>query len=75
MERSTPPGVEGAIAPGARVDHLKKAMHYRDQAIHLRLLAGQDENVETREALLQVARTYDRLHIKHLALADPTNGG
>jgi hypothetical protein len=49
------------------VDHLRKAAHYRDQAAHLRTLAEQDENVETREALLQVARTYDRLHIKHLA--------
>ena len=55
---------------GARVDHLAKAQHYRAQAENLRALAGMDENVETREALLTVARTYDRLHVKYLAQAE-----
>jgi hypothetical protein len=31
-------------------------------------LAAQDENLQTREALLAVARDYDRLSSKHLKL-------
>jgi hypothetical protein len=53
--------------------HRQKAIHYREQAVHLRTLAEQDDNVETREGLLEIARTYDRLHIKHLSLAQPTS--
>jgi hypothetical protein len=46
-----------------------KAQHYRDQAENVRQLAALDDNAETREALLAVACTYDRLHTKYLALA------
>ena len=52
-------------------DNLSKAQHYRDQAEHLRVLAGLDDHAETREALLTVARTYDRVHTKYMALAAP----
>ena len=42
-----------------------KAKHYKDQAEHLRGLASLDDNADTREALLSVARSYDRLHTKY----------
>jgi hypothetical protein len=51
-------------------DNLTKAAHYRVQAENLRSLATQDENTPTREALLSVARTYDRLYTKYLGLAE-----
>ncbi len=49
---------------------LAKAKHYRDQAENLRSLAALDDNVETRESLLAVARTYDRLSEKFLERAN-----
>ena len=52
-------------------DNVTKANRYRDQAAHLRSLAAQDDNPETREALLSVARTYDRLSAKYSAMIDP----
>jgi hypothetical protein len=52
------------------VDNLEKANHYRDQAANLRRLAEKDDYAETREGLLSIARTYDRLHVKYLALAE-----
>jgi hypothetical protein len=48
-----------------------RAHHYRDEAINLRKLAEKDDHAETRESLLSVARTYDRLYAKYLALAHP----
>ena len=47
-----------------------KAKHYKEQAEHLRVLASLDDIAETREALLTVARSYDRLYAKHSA-GDP----
>jgi hypothetical protein len=55
-------------------NNLTKAKHYRDQAENLRKLAAQDENTSTREALLSVARTHDRLYTKYLGLAKPKRG-
>ena len=52
------------------MDNLKKANHYRDQAANLRQLAELDDHAETREGLLAIARTYDRLYVKYLALAE-----
>ena len=52
-------------------DNFTKASHYRDQAAHLRNLAAQDENPDTREALLSVARKYGALAVKYFAVADP----
>jgi len=49
-------------------DHVK-AQHYREQAENLRKLAAQDSNAETREALLSVALSYDRLSTKFSAQA------
>ena len=54
-------------------DNNSKAQHYRDQAEHLRQLAALDDNAETREALLKVARAYSRLHTKYMASAAPEN--
>ena len=50
-----------------------KAQHYRDQAEHLRMLAAQDDNPETREALLSVARKYDQLSAKYSAMTGSKN--
>ena len=52
------------------MDDLTRARHYRDEATNLRQLAQKDDNPETRESLLSVARSYDRLSRKYLALAD-----
>jgi hypothetical protein len=41
---------------GGMPENLAKAQHYREQAEHLRALAALDENLQTREALLAVAR-------------------
>jgi len=57
------------------LDNLARAHHYRDEAINLRKLAEKDDNAETRESLLAVARTYDRLYGKYLALAHPATAG
>ena len=53
------------------MDYLKKANHYRREADNLRTMAGLDDNIETRETLLSVARIYDRLYLRYLALALP----
>ena len=53
------------------MDHIARAHHYRDEAINLRKLAEKDDHPETRESLLSVALTYDRLYAKYLALAHP----
>ena len=53
------------------MDNLTRAHHYRDEAENLRKLAAKDDNQETREGLLEIARTYDRLYSKYLALAHP----
>ena len=53
------------------LDHLTRAHHYRDEAMNLRKLAEKDDHAETRESLLSVALTYDRLYAKYLALAHP----
>jgi hypothetical protein len=54
------------------LDNLTRAHHYRDEAENLRKLAERDDHQETRESLLSVARTYDRLYAKYLALAHPS---
>ena len=56
---------------GASLDNLTRAHHYRDEAANLRKLAEKDDHPETRESLLAVALTYDRLYAKYLALANP----
>jgi hypothetical protein len=43
------------------VDRQAKSDHYREHAKNLRMLAAQDDNAGTREALLDVALNYDRL--------------
>ncbi len=53
---------------------LTNAKHYRDQAKNLRALAAKDENTSKPEALLFVARTYDRRYTKCLGLAEPRKG-
>ena len=55
---------------GAKMDYLTRAHHYRAEAENLRKLAEKDDNAETREGLLSIARTYDRLYTKYLALAE-----
>jgi hypothetical protein len=45
---------------GPATDQIK-ADHYREQADNLRKLAALDSNEATRDALLDVARNYDRL--------------
>jgi hypothetical protein len=50
-------------------DSFAEAQHYKERAEHLRALAAQDENLQTREALLAVARDYDRLASKSMNLA------
>jgi len=47
-------------------DDLLKAQHYHDQAVHMRELAVRDTNEETRNALLLLAESYDRLCRKFL---------
>jgi hypothetical protein len=73
--KGTYQGVRAYAVPkverGAMDDNLTKAKHYRDEAENLRKLAALDDNAETREALLSVARTYDRLHVKYLGLGKP----
>ena len=50
-------------------ENLTRAQYYQEQAEHLRELAAKDDNVKTREALLVVARDYDRLSSKYMNLA------
>jgi hypothetical protein len=50
-------------------DNFAEAQHYRERAENLRALAAQDENLQTREALLAVAHDYDRLAAKFMNLA------
>lgn len=50
------------------MDHLERARHYRDEAKSHRKLAEQDDCRETREHLLSVALTYDRLFAEQMAL-------
>jgi hypothetical protein len=50
-------------------DNFTEAQHYKERAEHLRALAAQDENLQTRESLLAVARDYDRLVSKFMNLA------
>ena len=52
------------------MENLAKANHYREQAANLRKLAEMDDHAETREGLLTIARTYDRLYVKYLALSE-----
>jgi hypothetical protein len=47
---------------------LSKAQHYRNQGDRLRELAAPDDNIETREALLSVARKCDQLSVKYSAM-------
>ena len=54
---------------GGNVDNLTKANHYRDQAANLRHLAELDDHAETREGLLSIARSYDRLYVRYLGLS------
>jgi len=60
---------EGPISYRGDVDNFTKANHYRDQAANLRRLAELDDNAETREGLLSIARSYDRLCLKYLSLS------
>jgi hypothetical protein len=60
---------EGPVAYGGDVDNLTKANHYRDQAVNLRQLAEKDDHPETREGLLSIARSYDRLSVRYLSLS------
>ncbi|MBW8708296.1 MAG: hypothetical protein JF627_03380 [Alphaproteobacteria bacterium] len=53
------------------MDYLSKAQLYRVRAENLRALAAQDENLQTREALLAVARDYDREASKLLNRTGP----
>lgn len=55
------------------MDNLARAHHYRDEAANLRKLAEMDDHPETRESLLTVALTYDRLYAKYLASAPPAS--
>lgn len=57
------------------MDNLLRSQRYREQAENLRALAAQDDNLQTREGLLAVARDYDRLSAKHLKLAGTTQSG
>jgi hypothetical protein len=50
-------------------DRFAQAQHYSERAEQLRTLAAQDENLQTRDALLAVARDYDRLASKLLSSA------
>ena len=56
------------------MENIGRAQTYYERAESLRMLAAQDEQIETREALLAVARSYDRLATKFLDLAkrDPS---
>jgi hypothetical protein len=49
-------------------DYLAEARHYKDRAEHLRAIAAQDANPQTREALLAAAGDYDRLASKVIDL-------
>jgi hypothetical protein len=53
-------------------DSLARAQHYREQAAHMRELAAQDQNDETRKALISLAENYDRLCLKYLGLTGQT---
>jgi hypothetical protein len=44
---------------------LTKAKYYRDEAEHLRKQAAEEEDTQTREALLIIAKSCDRLYAKH----------
>jgi hypothetical protein len=57
------------------MDNLARSQRYREQAENLRALAAKDDNLQTREALLLVARDYDRLSIKFLKLAGQNQSG
>jgi len=50
-------------------DLLTKAKHYRDQADALREMAERDDNPTSKDALLALADTYDRLCWKSLEAA------
>ena len=50
-------------------DLLTKAKHYRDQADTLRALADRDDNPTSKDALIALADTYDRLCWKFLEAA------
>jgi hypothetical protein len=50
-------------------DPLTKAQHYRNQAIHIRELAGKDDNPDTHKALIALADNYQRLYEKFPILA------
>ena len=53
------------------MENLERAHRYRDEAIHLRQLAGREEDARRRESLLAAAGSYDRLYSKWLDLAMP----
>ena len=62
--------IEGCLE-GEMDDNLVKVGNYRDRAANLRALAAQDENTQTREASLSIARKYDRLSTKFLTNSIP----
>jgi hypothetical protein len=51
-------------------DNFAEAQHYKERAEHLRALAVQDQNLQTREALMKVARDYDRMASKIMSQAE-----
>ena len=53
-------------------DPLTRAQYYRDQAINMRTLAANEDNLELRNALISIAETYDRLRIKFQGLHHAT---
>jgi hypothetical protein len=55
---------------GGMRDNFAEAQHYKERAEHLRALAVQDQNLQTREALMKVARDYDRMASKIMSQAE-----
>jgi hypothetical protein len=45
-------------------DPLDKAQYYRDQAVNMRTLAANEDNLEVRNALNSLAEIYVRLMLK-----------
>ena len=45
-------------------DPLTRAQYYQDQAINMRTLAQNEDNLELRNALISIAEKYERLGIK-----------
>jgi hypothetical protein len=55
---------------GGMRDSFAEAQHYKERAEHLRALAVQDQNLQTREALMAIARDYDRMALKIMSQAE-----